>query len=239
MPTAEDVFVTPVQRDQRFDFEDGNHPTRAHVWAGGPLTLDPTASHFIIVHGGKAQVEFDDSHFTLKAGYFGTFPGALSIDGEGTGLIVSSFGYRSMALMGGPLETEGRLRYVDNCQSTVLLSPPVKGEPCLNYLRLPPGTVQTPHTHPTLRVGLIVAGKGQCGTRHGLEDLSAGTVFVIPPGALHSFQSGLGELRIVIYHPDSDSGPTHTDHTMLNRTYIDGVSARELTELHTRPETTQ
>jgi mannose-6-phosphate isomerase-like protein (cupin superfamily) len=88
------------------------------------------------------------------------------------------------------------------------------------------------HTHPTLRVGLILSGNGQCETAHGMLDFQAGTAFVIPPGADHSFQSQTENMRIVIYHPDSDSGPTHTDHTMLNRTYVNGRTAKFMTALH-------
>jgi hypothetical protein len=38
---------------------------------------------------------------------------------------------------------------------------------------------------------------------------------------LHSFATVPGRtMEIVAYHPDSDWGPTDTDHPMLNRTYI-------------------
>jgi hypothetical protein len=40
-------------------------------------------------------------------------------------------------------------------------------------------------------------------------------------------------LRVIAYHPDSDFGPTHEDHPMINRTMVGGVSASELPHLRT------
>ena len=187
----------------------------------------------MIVFSGAATLSPGGEPVVLEKGCYGAIPGPLALSGAGEALVVSTPGYRAMRLFGGPLEDHCRLRYVDNCTNSILLSPPVRGEPCLNFLRLPKLTSQTPHTHPSLRVGLVFSGNGACETPHGMLPLIDGTVFLIPPGGEHSFQSNATDLRIVIYHPDSDSGPTHTDHTMLNRTFIDGVSARELTELHT------
>ena len=41
-------------------------------------------------------------------------------------------------------------------------------------------------------------------------------------------------LRVIAYHPDTDTGPTHTDHPMINRTYIEGRSASHLPTLQTQ-----
>ncbi len=230
-----EMMVASIHRALRMDYEDDQHPTRIRVWTGGRLELEPSDSHFVVVQSGTALVSYDGSTVALKAGYFGTFPGELALEGEGEALVVTSVGYRGMALLGGPLEPDGRLRYVDNCRTTLLIAPPKRGEPCLNYMVLPQSTVQTPHTHRSLRTGLVISGKGRCGTEQGLLDLSEGTVFVIPPDVLHSFQSEPdGELRIVIYHPDSDAGPTDTDHTMLNRTFVNGMSAQAMPEIQTK-----
>jgi quercetin dioxygenase-like cupin family protein len=228
-----EMRVAPISVSETFDFEHDSHPARVRVWTGAPLALEMDASHYIVVYSGLATINYDGGAFALRPGYYGVIPGAVEVTGNGQALIVSSLNYQAMALFGGPLEERGRLRYVDNCTNSLLLSPPVRGEPCLNFLRLPSATAQTPHTHPSLRVGLVFSGHGRCETPHGMLDLVPGTVFIIPPGAKHSFQSDKEDLRIVIYHPDSDSGPTHSDHTMLNRTFIQGVSARYLTELHT------
>jgi hypothetical protein len=45
---------------------------------------------------------------------------------------------------------------------------------------------------------------------------STGTAFVIPAGAVHSFNTAEGEtLDVFAFHPDSDFGPTGTDHPVL------------------------
>jgi mannose-6-phosphate isomerase-like protein (cupin superfamily) len=228
------MSVWPIQEVTPFDFDDDRHPTRVQGWKGGDLALEGNASHYLMVRAGSLSVTHGAGSFELGRGCFGTVPGPALLNGQGQALVVSSLGYLGMPLFGGPLENDGRLRYLDNCTNSLLLAPPVRGEPCLNFLKLPGATRQTPHTHPSLRVGLVFSGHGRCQTADGFLPLEAGIVFVIPPGALHSFQSERDDLRIVIYHPDSDTGPTHEDHTMLNRTLIDGVSARGLTDLHTK-----
>ena len=41
-------------------------------------------------------------------------------------------------------------------------------------------------------------------------------------------------MDVVAYHPDSDTGPTHDDHPMLNRTIVEGVSARDIDKIRTK-----
>ena len=228
------VIFAGVEAAEQFDYRQASHPCLVQTCNGGTQMLDNEGTHFVVVHHGELTVVRPDGVATLRAGCFGTFPGEITLAGSAQYLVVSSLGYRGMALIGGPIEQHGRLRYVDNCTNTILLPPPVKGEPCLNFLRLPRHTAQTPHTHPSLRVGMVVSGVGICETQAGDLPMRSGTIFIIEPEAVHSFQSCDDDMRIVIYHPDSDSGPTHEDHTMLNRTFIDGVAARTLTHLHTK-----
>lgn len=227
------VFVRVLDSSQEFDFSDDRCSTRVRAAVDRSLDLDGSASHFIVVHRGDVHVSSAAGTYVLHENCFGSFPGAVRLDGRGSALILSSIGYTSPVLIGGPVEACGRLRYVDGCTASLLLPPPVRGEPCLNFMHLPRQTAQTLHSHPSLRVGLILSGSEKCETEHGALPFCPGTVFIIPPGVLHSFQSEDETLRIVIYHPDSDSGPTHTDHTMLNRTYVEGQSAQSLTNLHT------
>ena len=85
----------------------------------------------------------------------------------------------------------------------------------------PPHTQQTPHTHPSLRVGLVVRGAGQCVTPNDRTPLEPGRVFIIRADGLHCFHTNTSELLIVAYHPDSDFGPTDTLHPMINRTILE------------------
>lgn len=206
------------------------------TWHGGPVSLREDASHFITVLDGEMTATSGSLKSTLSDFCYAALPGGATIDGDGNALIVSSINYNAMPLLGGPLETDGRLLYVDGCTNSLLLAPPVMGEPCLNFLNLPSGTHQTPHTHPSLRVGMVVSGNGRCGTKGDPLIFEKGSVFIIPPDALHSFQTDDDNIRIILFHPDSVVGPTHTDQTMLNNTFIDGKSAKDMTEIHTVAE---
>jgi quercetin dioxygenase-like cupin family protein len=227
------IFIEPIERFRKFQFADDRHSIRITMTIGEEITFAPDASHYIVICDGKFEVKLINSTHELSKGWFGSFPGLAHMRGEGRAVVVSSVGCHSPTLIGGPIEERGRLRYVDGCTSSMLLSPPVRGEPCLNFMHLPNQVSQTMHTHPSLRAGIILSGGGQCETESGEFPFKTGTVFFIPPDLPHSFRSRDETLRIAIFHPDSDSGPTHTDHTMLNRTFVDGQCAQLLTAMHT------
>jgi quercetin dioxygenase-like cupin family protein len=148
-------------------------------------------------------------------------------------MVISRLGYRGLFSLGGPVEAAGRLRYIDGCSDTLLVCPPVLGEPCLNHLHMPPGTDQTAHTHPSERIGVIVRGTGECRTPGGTFALRPGMGWRIPTGTLHSFFTRGEALDVLAWHPDSDFGPTHDHHPMVNRTMVDGVSASVIDEIRT------
>ena len=146
-------------------------------------------------------------------------PGELQI-AQGKGILVTRLGHRGFFHLGGPIEEIGRLRYIDGCTDSLLISPPLLGDPCLNLLHIPPGTRQTAHTHPSIRVGLVVRGSGECATPNARYSLRPGLGFVIAADALHSFHTNHEPLLVIAYHPDSDFGPTHECHPMVNRTIV-------------------
>lgn len=136
--------------------------------------------------------------------------------------IVQKNNFQSLATMGGPIEGRGRLRYIDGCSDSVLLSPPKLGDPCLNLLYFPPNVKQTKHTHPSIRVGAIASGSGFCLLHDGSEPvpLTVGDLFVIPQDLIHSFETKDEDMRVIAFHPDSDCGPTDESHPMINKTVI-------------------
>jgi len=97
----------------------------------------------------------------------------------------------------------------------------------------PPGIDQTMHTHPSERIGMILSGHGVCITPDGETDLKPGMLFCIHPEGKHKFRTTTSEMRVLAYHPDSDFGPTDQDHPMINRTMVNGVSARNIPAIHT------
>ena len=144
--------------------------------------------------------------------------------------MITTAGHRGFFVVGGPVEPSGRLRYIDGCTDSVLVAPIRRGDPCLNLLHLPAGTLQTNHVHPSVRVGLVVRGHGRCvlsgGVAEGVETLAPGTVFLLAPDTVHRFETDADEaLLLMAWHPDSDTGPTDDDHPMLNRTFVGDTGA--------------
>lgn len=170
---------------------------------------------------------------TVRAGMYFSIPGPADLSAF-IGLLSIRKGYIGLPTFGGPVERLGRLRYIDGCSDSLLIGPPVKGDPCLNYLYVPPYLNQTAHTHPSVRLGIVIEGHGYCLTPDGKHDLIAGEIFVLPPEEVHSFHTDDKPLRIVVYHPDSDFGPSHEQHPMINRTYVDGVSLSGDNQYRTR-----
>lgn len=206
----------------------------------GKTAIDfTTGTSFVYIHTGVGNWNGEN---LVKAGAYGCFTsGYLRTTDTTTGFVIHQQRYKGLQQIGGQVERYGRLRYIDGCTDTLLVPPVKKGDPCLNYLHFPSGTSQTPHTHPSDRIGMVVRGKGYCVTPFGTMPLWAGQVFVIhaATGArvynrdhvegevgLHAFKTDYDELGVVAFHPDSDWGATDDDHPMLNRTYVDGVSMR-------------
>jgi len=211
---------------------DEKFPTSLAAWDQGELKLSESGTHFGFVFKGESFLEASAGNFTLKSGMFFCVPGELQISG-GEGIIVTRIGYHGMFSLGGAIEPVGRLRYIDGCRDTLLIPPLLKGDPCLNALYFPKSITQTPHTHPSVRVGVVAKGRGECLTPAGVFPLHAGVVFIIPPDSRHSFNTYDDEMVVIAYHPDSDFGATHEEHPMINRTMVDGVSAAKLENIRT------
>lgn len=189
-------------------------------WMEKPLTLPPGATAFGMVTTGQTQLRDAETRvFDLNAGMFFVLPDGGVARG-GSGLVIAWAGYQGLRQIGGPLEATGRLRYIDGCSDTLLVCPPRLGDPCLNHLHIPPRTDQTPHTHPSMRIGVILRGTGECRTPDGSYPLEPGMGWYIPTGCLHSFFTQNEALDVIAWHPDSDFGPRDDDHPMINRTQI-------------------
>ena len=223
--TDKDVFLAHPGAGRLFDFSSGLHPARVATWTRSELPLAADCTHYGFVQSGGAILSAGSGSYQLKAGMYFAAPGVARLRGTGSGFVSSRLGCQGFFQIGGPIESTGRLRYIDGCTDSLIVPPVVKGDPCLNLLHVPPRTDQTAHTHPSLRVGMIVTGQGCCKTTAGALGLSPGTLFIIHPNALHSFHTQVESLLIVAWHPDSDFGPTHEQHPMLNRTIVGGRSA--------------
>jgi quercetin dioxygenase-like cupin family protein len=206
---------------------DTQFPTALHAWNETALELSGNGTHFGFVQSGKPVLRTGSGEFILSETMYFSVPGNFSIAG-GAGIVVTRVDYQGLFSIGGKIETTGRLRYIDGCTDTLLIAPPVLGDPCLNALYFPKNIRQTPHTHPSVRVGIVASGAGTCVLPDKSVALQAGQAFVIAPDALHSFNTDADEMIVIAYHPDSDFGATDESHPMLNRTIIKGVSAANL-----------
>ncbi len=216
---------------------DRKFPSYLSAWSNA-LILPYYDTHYIYVHEGQAILEYEGRAFTLYKGMFAVVPGLARIS-HGKGIVVSRENYIGMFQIGGPVEWEGRLKYIDGCTDTLLASPVRYGDPCLNLLYFPSGIDQTAHTHPSDRIGMIMSGKGRCHAwNNGVEeviDLIPGMIFCIHTDGPHKFSTPYGEdMRVLAYHPDSDFGPTDEVHPMINRTIVNGVSASLIPEIRTK-----
>lgn len=190
-------------------------------WRGRQISTAGTGTAFVMALE-PAELGVAQGCYPLPAFGYAVVPGPGRITG-GSGVVIEHRRHVGLFCVGGPVETSGRLRYIDGCRDTVLVAPVVKGDPCLSLLHLPPSLVQSDHHHPSERVGLVVAGRGTCVSGDGERaEMRPGMMFVLPAGVVHRFESDAPGLLLMAWHPDSDFGPTDDDHPMLNRTLRPG-----------------
>lgn len=207
-----DVPQSPVGRIQLFSF--------------GPRALVlPERGSAVVLPVCPSSITWPHTEVLLGAGGYAVVPGGARV--AGGGLVIYTPEYSGLSQAGGPCEGSGRLKYIDGCSDTLLVCPPVLGEPCLNLLHLPPGTRQTEHTHPSDRIGIILRGNGVCRAAGDDVPLSPRMFWYIPAGLAHSFHTDALSLDVLAWHPDSDFGPTRDAHPMVNRTIVEGVSVND------------
>jgi mannose-6-phosphate isomerase-like protein (cupin superfamily) len=174
------------------------------------------------LHSGNANIQNEHFSIDIVPGmYFSQkAPCHLRLSPHSTLLAVSIDDYNCLSSIGGPVEDTGRLKYIDGCSDTLLISPSRLGEPCLNLLHFPPNTKQTSHHHPSFRFGMVISGKGVSVTSGKYSNLSPGDCFFIPALLEHKFDTYDNLMNIIAFHPESDWGPTDEVHPMINRTII-------------------
>jgi quercetin dioxygenase-like cupin family protein len=217
-------------------------PSSLQIHKGGTLGYTADASTvFGYIVEGMFWLNVDGSAYPLLAGMYFSCPRKFSLTAttdESRAVLMQRIGYKGVFHIGGPVEDTGRLRYIDGCTDTLLIPPQRIGEPCLNLLVFPPGVDQTAHTHPSDRIGVVVDGLGHCAFKKNgytvSTELEPGMIFCIHAGGEHKFATPHGKpMRVIAFHPDSDFGPTDEDHPMINRTIVDGRSAKLHTDILT------
>jgi quercetin dioxygenase-like cupin family protein len=213
------TFIALARRTgPTLDLGEDTFPGAVSSVAGGALVLDEGATHHGFVDDGAATLTCSAGRFVLQPGMYFSVLAPATLEASGRAIVFSRRGVRGLFMIGGPVEAEGRLRYIDGCTDTLLVPPVVRGDPCLNLLHIPPWTRQSAHTHPSYRVGVIASGRGRCVTPTSTTPLLPGMAFHIPASAEHAFFTDDEALRVIAWHPDSDTGPVDDDHPMINRT---------------------
>jgi quercetin dioxygenase-like cupin family protein len=228
------ALIRDLQPGLMADFSDTDYPTKVYGFGPDePLLVFEEGTAFGYVWKGEATINVDGRTYTVLPGCYFSLAGTSFAVSGATGFIAFRIGYRGLNSVGGPTDNVGRLRYIDGCSDTLLIAPPLRGDPCFNLLHFPAGIDQTRHTHPTIRAGLIHDGRGFCHTALGTEDLLPGKMFILFPDAIHAFATTDSDMTLTVFHPDTDFGPTHEEHPMLNRTIVDGVSAKNIDAIRT------
>lgn len=218
------------------------NPSRGLLWQADKIALFGIAGDdfrwfgagntaFVYLNSGHATVSSD---LIIRRQCYGcVVDDGFRTGGDATGFAVVVSSYRGMRAVGGPIEETGRLKYIDGCTDSLLIPPVKLGDPCLNLLHFPKGIAQSMHTHPSVRIGMVVRGRGMCITPFGEAPLWPGMIFVIHPAdgktatgvdgqqhpvGAHCFHTTDSEMAIVAFHPDSLTGPTDEDHPMLAAT---------------------
>ncbi len=228
------IQIYSLQAAMVQDFSQDVLPGRLQTWQGNHLELPAEGTHFGFVYHGHPNLLRDSEDYRLHPGMYFCLPGGGQIGGvDSSGFVITSYNYRGMFSLGGALESTGRFAYIDGGTSSLLIPPVRLGDPCLNAIYFPPHRHQTLHTHPSYRIGLVIAGSGEAETSEGVTPLQPGMVFVIPTNSLHKFCTTDQPLTFVVFHPDSDAGLTHQNNPVLNRTMVEGMSAAQMPEIQT------
>lgn len=217
-----------------YDYHNNQFPTRLFAWEGQQSFQTEGSTYFGYVFEGEVEVETAENNYRLKPRQYFSFNHPIQLKG-GRGIVIERVGFRGFNLCGGPVEDWGRLKYIDGCTDSLLVPPVKLGDPCLNALFFPENIDQTAHTHPSMRVGMVIEGSGQCVTPERNYDLKPGKIFIIHEEGNHKFRTSSNDkLTVVAYHPDSDFGPVDENHPMINRTIVEGVSAAQIEEIRTK-----
>jgi len=206
---------------------DSMYPTKGFMFYKEEFFL-PSFSRFCSIYGysySDSIIQVDNKEYKLEAGQYFGLGVKNEIRGKVSGklFLVLRLGYIVPNTLGW-IEKKGRLSYIDGCSDSLLVYPSRLGDGSLNLLYFPPGTNQSFHRHPSIRVGCVVDGYGFSNYGEpGLEEedkLSTGLAFSLSEQERHRFRTESSSMTIIAYHPDGDWGPTDHNHTMLNRTYV-------------------
>jgi quercetin dioxygenase-like cupin family protein len=229
----ESIEFLDIANGQLADLSATPHPCKVFSWNTSIELAQQNSTYFGIAFEGETDIDIGTIQATIPTGGYFATNHRVSLKG-GSGMVIEMLNYVGLPMVGGPIESKGRLRYIDGCTDTLLIAPPKLGDPCLNLLHFTKGIKQSAHSHPSVRVGIVMSGKGICHTPSSNLDLIPGKIFYMLANTVHGFETQDEEMVVVAWHPDSDTGPSDNDHPMVNRTIVDGVSANKINAIRTK-----
>lgn len=264
--TENNAFISFDNDKEGLIFDDSNHekyPIKYYNYINGyGCTFNESNSYFGFVYDGIfAYHNKRNNLVTLHKGMFFSIHGKIVPEKWAKGKVIiieicndkgyyAETKYKAYNMFGGEIEKEGRLKYIDGCTDSLLIQPVKLGDPCLNHLHFPANIKQTPHTHPSHRIGIVASGNGECITPFGNLLLTEGMIFVIKEWngkdyatgldgntyevGTHCFYTNESEMNVIAFHPDSDFGAQDENHPMINRTIVNGISAKDINEIRTK-----
>jgi hypothetical protein len=257
-------FINFVKPEEGLIFDDSNHekfPLRYyHVINGNGFTPDANQSYYIFIYEGEALIKINEGiQAVLPKDTYVSHHGLFTLCGDFKAVVIEVIcssgiyakeNFKAQTTIGGVVEETGRLKYIDGCTDSILIHPVKKGLPCLNHLHFPKEIIQTPHTHPSHRIGLVIRGEGECATPFGDLPLTTGCIFIIKEyngtdkavgldglmhdAGTHKFNTSTSSMDVIAFHPDSDFGAEDEFHPMINRTIVNGVSANAIDAIKTK-----
>ena len=150
------------------------------------------ATTYGYVLSGMASIYANQQNWWLVNKNYFAFHGTWTIENASDDFemwTVTKIGYKCMPML-GQTENNGRLSYIDGCSDSVLVSMPRMGDPVLNYLHFPTGIYQTQHTHPSIRMGVVIDGEGEAFQEQSnysdgwVKPLKKGCMFMLNTGYL-------------------------------------------------------
>lgn len=182
---------------------DGPHRIQFRQATKGRRQLPNGWTHFGFFGSGSLRVKSGPAECSLRDGGFFRSPGQTQVDG-GNGFIVSLEGDHGFFQIGGPFDVVGRLPYPPGGEQNCLIWPAAPLLASLNYLKMTAAEGwQTEHTHPSLRLNIVLSGQAKCKTHEGVRTISAGDVVLLGSHEKHAFGEAAPSMTFVAFHPDS------------------------------------
>jgi quercetin dioxygenase-like cupin family protein len=188
---------------------------------GQSQTFNPTGTDYIMLAGASMVGKYSSVNEATAACTM-TTPYTVSCGKDSYAAIVS---YPGLCLPDSTItvidpSTQGNLSYMDGGTNTNAVNPSRSGDPVINYVFFPKGMDQTPHVHPSHRIGFCISGHGQTDLIGHSVPLSRGDLFFMGRMELHHFLTPKDDCVLFVFAPDSETGPTDERNPLKARTYI-------------------